>query len=31
MGTYFKKIKTPVFVMQSDRIQYNKIENKIKK
>ena len=29
-GTYSTKIKTPVFVMQSDRIQYNKIENKIK-
>ena len=30
MGTYFTKIKTPVFVMQSDKIEYNKIENKTK-
>ena len=29
-GTYFTKIKTPVFVMQSDRIEYNKTENKTK-
>ena len=29
-GTYSTKIKTPVFAMQSDRIQYNKIANKTK-
>ena len=29
-GTYSTKIKTPVFVMQRDKIEYNKIENKTK-
>ena len=30
MRTYSTKIKTPVFVLQSDRIEYNKIQNKTK-
>ena len=30
MRTYSAKIKTPVFVLQSDRIEYNKIQNKTK-
>ena len=30
MGTYSTKIKTTVFVIQSDRIQYNKTVNIIK-